>query len=111
MENFLNDYIVIKEMESEGKKIIVVEKKVKKETAQQRYYKKNKEKINSYVAEWRRKKMDTDEEFRSRQKDTKKRFNERMKDKDIVKERYFLILRKYQNMKTLVCFHINLSCC
>ncbi len=92
LEEYLKDYEILKEEIVEGVKIIIVEEIKKKKdklegTAQQRYYEKNKEKINSRVAEWRKEKMHNDPEFKEKAMETKKRYKERKKlEKECLKE-------------------------
>lgn len=95
LDDILKTHSIINEEIVEGVKVVYVipmgmkkkdkyndeEKKIANQEAKKKYYEKNKEKINSYVAEWRKKKMETDEEFRERQKENKKRYNERKKEK------------------------------
>jgi hypothetical protein len=85
IEEFLKDYSIIREVENGGIKIIIV-KEIKKGTAQQRYYEKNKDKINSYKKEWKREKYQNNEEFREKSKECRRKCYEKKKKDESVKE-------------------------
>ncbi len=85
IEEFLKDYNIIREVEEDGIKIIVVDE-IKKGTAQQRYYEKNKLKINSYKKEWKRDKYQNDDEFREKSKECRRKCYEKKKKDECVKE-------------------------
>jgi hypothetical protein len=99
LDDILKTHSIINEEIVEGIKVVYViplkkkrekmseeeKEKAKKET-QKRYYDKNKDKINSNVAKWRKKKIDTDEEFKLRAIEATKRHKEKKKKEEEEKE-------------------------
>jgi hypothetical protein len=95
LEEILKTHNVINEEMVEGVKVVYViplkkkkekmteeERENAKKETQKRYYEKNKDKINSNVAMWRKKKIETDEEFKLRAFEATKRHKEKKKKEE-----------------------------
>ncbi len=88
LEDYLKDYKVKREEVIDGVKVIVIMEMKKKNVesmkeAQKRYREKNKDKINSYMAEWKRDKYNNDEEFKEKAKECRRRCYQKKKEKEV----------------------------
>lgn len=95
LDDILKTHNVINEEIVEGVKVVYViplkkkkekmteeERENAKKETQKKYYEKNKEKINSNVAKWRKNKIETDEEFKLRALEATKRHKEKKKKEE-----------------------------